>query len=85
MIPVEYEPVPARFKVLTWPAASQADLEALAGPENVCAGAADIQVRTGGGTWVTLGSGWAVAVGEDGSRTVLSPGTLAALFQPARS
>jgi hypothetical protein len=82
MEPAEYEPVPDRIRVLTWPEASQADIEALAGAENVNAIPGGVQVRNADGEWFTLGAGWGVSVSPDGAGIVLSPAAIATRYRP---
>jgi hypothetical protein len=82
MTSAEYEAVPHRIKVLTWPEASRTDLEALIGAENVNIGDMLHQVRSSDGDWVTLTDGWHVAVTDAGVRIVLAPAAFAAQYRP---
>ena len=83
MIPRKYNTVLHSASVLTWPEATQADLEAFAGAENVSAVPGGVQVRNSEGEWFTLGPGWAVVVNDSGDRRLCTPGALAAHYQPA--
>lgn len=82
MNPRRYIPVGTPVAVFTWPDDSQADFEALAGPENVTAVPGGIQVRNSEGEWFRLGEGWSAAVGDDGTRRVLTAGALATVYRP---
>jgi hypothetical protein len=81
MIPTAYESVPHQVAALVWPEATQADLEALIGAENVNVTPSFTQVRNSAGDWVTLGTGWAVAVDATGYRCVISRAALARRYR----
>lgn len=82
MTPLRYVSVPHSVTVLPWPEASQADLEALVGSENVNAVPGGVQVRNSEGEWFTLGSGW--SAGMSGSDCcVYTPGALAGHYRLA--
>ena len=78
----EYEAVPHRVRAVTWPGDGIDVLRRLAGEDNVCEFPGGIQVRNSEGEWFTLGDGWVLAVGSDGSRRLLTPGALAAHYRP---
>ena len=82
MTPLRYVSVSSHATVLTWPEASQADLEDHAGPENVTAIPGGVQVRNSDGEWFTLGPGWAVVITDAGDRRLCTPGALATYYRP---
>jgi hypothetical protein len=83
--PLDYQSMPRRVKVLVWPQATQADIEALIGEENVNAvSSSNVQIRNSDDEWVTLCHGWFVVAGADGTRHAASASALVDMFQPAQ-
>jgi hypothetical protein len=83
MEPEIYESVPHTARLLRYPDATDEQIAALIGADNVNSLPTMTQVRNSAGEWFTLGDGWCVGLLDDGSRTVCSATVLESLYQRA--
>jgi len=77
----EYESVPHRLMVLSWPEATAGELAGFVGRENVHVIPGGVQVRNSDDEWVTLVAGWLVTLTDKGERIIMSSGPLTARYR----
>jgi hypothetical protein len=78
----EYESIPHRLQVLTWPEATVEELAEFVGEKNVHAiQTGGVQVRNSEDKWETLENGWLVTLTDKGQRIIMSSGPLAGRYR----